>query len=227
MKADGSVHICRDFKVIVNPYLDIPEYPFPTSDELFTKLNGGQQFPKLDLSQAYNDIVLDTDSRKYVTINTHQGLYRYTRLPFGIASAPAIFQQTMDAILQGLNKVGYILDDILVTGANDSEHKQILEAALQRLDDYGVKLQKSKCQFMQGQVEYFAFIVSKEETKPSPKKLAAINSLEDPQSHKELQIWLGIRKIFSKNCPKHVNKYWTTYTFIFSICSMEVDPRVF
>lgn len=201
MKAGGSVRICGDFKVIVNPYLDIPEYPFPTSDELFTKLNGGQQFPKLDLSQAYNDIVLDIDSRKYVTINTHQGLYRYTRLPFGIASAPAIFQQTMDAILQGLNKVGYILDDILVTGANDFEHKQILEATLQRLDDYGVKLQKSKCQSMQGQVEYFAFIVSKEETKPSPKKLAAINNLEDPQSHKELQIWLGIENNFRKIVP--------------------------
>lgn len=90
-------------------------------NELFTKLNGGQTFSKLDLSQAYNQIVLDKDSRKYVTINTHQGLYRYTRLPFGIASAPAIFQRTMDTILQGLNKVGYILDDILVTGANDSE----------------------------------------------------------------------------------------------------------
>lgn len=198
MKADGSVRICGDFKVTVNPYLDIPEYPFPTSDELFTKLNGGQKFSKLDLSQAYNQIVLDKDSRKHVTINTHQGLYRYTRLPFGIASAPAIFQRTMDTILQGLNKVGYILDDILITGANDSEHKQILEATLQRLDDYGVKLQKSKCQFMQDQVDYFAFIVSKEGIKPSPKKLAAINKLEDPKSRKELQIWLGIVNYYRK-----------------------------
>ena len=55
MKADdGSVRICGDFKVTVNPYLDIPEYPFPTSEELFTKLNGGEKFSKLDLSQAYN-----------------------------------------------------------------------------------------------------------------------------------------------------------------------------
>ena len=127
MKADGSVRICGDFKVTVNPYLDIPEYPFPTSEELFTKLNGGEKFSKLDLSQAYNQIVLEEESRKYVTINTHQGMYQYTRLPFGIASAPAIFQRTMDTILQGLDKVGYILDDILVTGANDSEHKQILQ----------------------------------------------------------------------------------------------------
>ena len=139
MKADGSVRICGDFKVTVIPYLDIPEYPFPTSEELFTKLNSGEKFSKLDLSQAYNQIVLEEESRKYVTINTHKGLYQYTRLSFGIASSPAIFQRTMDTILQGLDKVGYILDDILVTGANDSEHKQILENTLKRLDSYGVK----------------------------------------------------------------------------------------
>ena len=201
MKADGSVRICGDFKVTVNPYLDIPEYPFPTSEELFTKLNGGEKFSKLDLSQAYNQIVLEEESRKYVTINTHQGLYQYTRLPFGIASAPAIFQRTMDTILQGLDKVGYILDDILVTGANDSEHKQILEKTLKRLDSYGVKLQKSKCQFMHNQVEYFAFVVNKEGIKPSPKKLEAIRNMVDPKSKKELQIWLGIVNYFRKFVP--------------------------
>ncbi|XP_062575345.1 uncharacterized protein K02A2.6-like [Saccostrea cucullata] len=201
MKADGSVRICGDFKVTVNPYLDIPEYPFPTSEELFTKLNGGEKFSKRDLSQADNQVVLDKESRKYVTINTHQGLYRYTRLPFGIASAPAIFQRTMDTILQGLDKVGYILDDILVTGVNDGEHKQILETTLQRLDNYGVKLQKSKCQFMQDQVEYFGFIVSKEGIKPSPKKLEAIRNMEDPKSKKELQTWLGIVNYYRKFVP--------------------------
>ena len=65
-------------------------------------LSGGQKFIKSDLKNAYQQILLDSNSRKYVTINTHKGLYCYTRLPFGIASAPAIFQQAMDLILQGL-----------------------------------------------------------------------------------------------------------------------------
>ena len=54
-------------------------------------------------------MVLDEDSRQFVTVNTHLGLYRYTRLPFGVASAPAIFQHTMDTILQGLNHVHTVL----------------------------------------------------------------------------------------------------------------------
>ena len=89
---------------------------------MFSTLTGGQQFSKLDLSQAYQQIILDDDSRKYTTINTHRGLYQYTRLPFGISSSPAIFQRTMDSVLQGIPHVICYLDDILVTGYNQDEH---------------------------------------------------------------------------------------------------------
>ena len=71
---------------------------------------------KLDLSQAYQQILLDKPSRKLVTINTHKGPYHYTRLPFGVASAPAIFQRTMDIVLQALPNVMCYIDDIIVTG---------------------------------------------------------------------------------------------------------------
>ena len=55
------------------------------------RLAGGQKFSKLDLSHAYQQILLDDDSQSFVTINTHLGLFQYTRVPFGIASAPALF----------------------------------------------------------------------------------------------------------------------------------------
>ena len=68
-----------------------------------------------------------------MTINTHQGLYRYNRLPFGVANAPAIFQQTMEKILQGLPMVVVYIDDILITGRTNREHLDHLEKVLQRL----------------------------------------------------------------------------------------------
>lgn len=117
MKPDGSVRICGDFNVTINHVLDVPEYPLPT-----TKLNEGQTFSKLDLTPAYNQVLLDEESRKYVTINTHLGLHRYTRLQFGVASAPAIFQRTMETVLQGLDSVGCIIDDVLITEKDDAEH---------------------------------------------------------------------------------------------------------
>ena len=101
-KKDGRTRICGDYKVSLNPVLDINQYPLPRPEDLFTSLSGRQCF---DLKHAYNQLELDEKSQQLVTINTHKGLYRYRRLPFGVASAPAIFQKTMDTVLQGLNHV--------------------------------------------------------------------------------------------------------------------------
>ena len=101
-------------------------------------------FSTLDLSHAYNQLMLDDVSRNLVTINTHRGLYRYTRLPFGIASAPAIFQKTMDSILQGMEGVACFLDYILVTGSSEEEHLKNLESVLQSLLKHGVRLKREK-----------------------------------------------------------------------------------
>ena len=70
------------------------------------------------------------------------GLYRYTRLPFGIASALAIFQRSMNAILQGIPSVICYLDDLLVTGASDQEHLQNLQEVFSQLKEQGIKLKK-------------------------------------------------------------------------------------
>ncbi len=112
LKKDNKVRICGDYKVTVNPVLDVNQYPL--SHTLLTclpPLQVERALPKLDLTHAYNQMLLDEDSRKYVTINTHRSLYQYTRLPFGIASAPALFSNTRDTILQGLDRMICYIDD--------------------------------------------------------------------------------------------------------------------
>ena len=78
-KPNKTVRIFGDYKVTVNPVLNVSEYPLPTAEDVFQKLNGGQKFTKLDLSHAYQQVLLAEESRKYVTINTHLGLFRYCR----------------------------------------------------------------------------------------------------------------------------------------------------
>ena len=113
MKKDGSFWICGDYKCIVNSAAIVDCYPL---QDIFASLSGGKTFTKLDLAHAYNQIELDDEAKHLATINTSKGLYRYNRLPFGVASALAIFQRTMESILQGIPRVSVYLNDILITG---------------------------------------------------------------------------------------------------------------
>ena len=74
-KKDGKVRVCGDYKVTVNQSLDVDQYPLPKSDNLFATLANGKTFSKLDLSQAYQQMVLDDASANFLTINTHLGLF--------------------------------------------------------------------------------------------------------------------------------------------------------
>ena len=125
---------CGNFKQTVNPVATLDQYPIPKIKDLFSTLSGGKSFTKLDLSQAYLQVPLDENSKKLLVINTHKGLFRYTRLPFGVASAPGIFQLLMENVLQGIPKVVVYINDILVTGATDEEHIQTLLQVFERLE---------------------------------------------------------------------------------------------
>jgi len=93
LKPDGSIRICGDYKLTINKVAKPDVYALPRVEDLFANLTGGKAFTKLDLAYAYQQIPLDEVSKQYVTINTHRGLYRYNRLPFGVSAAPAIFQR--------------------------------------------------------------------------------------------------------------------------------------
>ena len=154
LKQNGDIRICGDYKLTVNAVAKLDTYPLPRIEDLFTSLSGGKYFSKLDLAQAYLQLPLDEASRKYVTINTQKGLYQYTRIPFEVASAPSIFQRTIDNLLQCIEKVCVYLDDILITGATEAEHLRNLQEVLSRLEQAGMHLKKDKCVFLHPQVEY-------------------------------------------------------------------------
>ena len=100
LKADGKVRVCGDYKLTVNRVSHLEQYPIPTLDDLCEKLTGGKQFSKLDLSHAYSQLPLDNKSKEYATVNTHRGLFRYNRLPYGINSAPAIFGVVLSHVME-------------------------------------------------------------------------------------------------------------------------------
>ena len=115
VKQDGSVRICGEYKLIVKKASKTDPHTLPRIEDIFASLSGGKFFTKLDLAHSYLQVPLEEGSKEYTTIATHKGLFRYNRSPFGIASAPAIFQSVMDNLLQGIPHACAYLDDILVT----------------------------------------------------------------------------------------------------------------
>jgi len=198
MKSDGSVRICGDYKLTVNAACKTEQYPIPKTEDLLAAVNGGVSFTKLDLSHAYLQIELEESSRQYTTINTHRGLYRYTRLPFGVSSSPAIFERTLEGVLRGIPHTLVRMDDILLTGPTDAKHREVLEEVLKRLDQANIKLNKSKCTFFAPSVDWVGHTVTKDGISPIREKLDAVRDLKSPTNIHELKSLLGLVNYYGK-----------------------------
>ena len=200
-KGDGHIRLCGDYKVTINPVLEVDQYPLPKPDDMFATLAGGKKFTKIDLTHAYQQMSLEESSRELVTINTHRGLYMYTRLPFGVASAPAVFQKTMDTVLQGLPKVICYLDDILITGSSEQEHLENVEKVLQRLKEYNIRAKRAKCAFMEDSVEYLGHRIDATGLHTTSSKVEAITQAPRPRNVQELRSFLGLLHYYGKFLP--------------------------
>ena len=137
-------------------------------------------------------MILDKDSQVYVTVITHQRLFKHTNLPFSIASALAIFQYMMETILQGLTMVQCYIDDILVIGISEQKHLHNLVEVLKLLSEYKTQVKHENCIFFKDKVEYLGHQISAERLHTTPKNVEAIQAAPAPKNIQELQPFLGL-----------------------------------
>ena len=135
---------------------------------------------------------LTEESRKYVVVNAHPGLFHYNQLPYGVSSAPGVFQHVMDVLLKGIPGVIVYIDDILVTGKTEQKHLATLEEVLQRLGEAGLRLQKSKCTFMAPTVTYLDHCIDYQGIHPVAEKVQTIQDAPEPCSQAGLKSYLGL-----------------------------------
>ncbi|XP_058827864.1 uncharacterized protein LOC131687787 [Topomyia yanbarensis] len=148
-----------DFRLVVNmraPNKAIKRqyYRLPLIEDMKVKLYGAKFFSKLDLSNAYYHLELHAESRDLTTFLAEDGMYRFTRLMFGVNCAPEIFQQEMCRILEPVkNKIVYI-DDILLFAESLKELRKIVANTLQILRANNLTLNTTKCEFDRSRIKF-------------------------------------------------------------------------
>ncbi len=200
-KPDGSIRICGDFKVTINPVLLVDQYPQPRREELFASLAGGQLFSKIDLASAYLQMEVEDSSKPYLTINTHKGLFTFNRLPFGIASAPAIFQRTIETLLKGIPGVLVYQDDILITGQNSNDHLKSLHTVLSTLEERGLRVKSHKCIFFAKTITYLGLRIDANGVSTVDDKVQGVLEAPLPTNVSELRSFLGTVNYYASFIP--------------------------
>ncbi len=114
-KKSGALRVCVDLRA-VNKAVIPDRFPLPTSEELTAQFHGSTVFSKLDLRQGYLQVPLHPNSRNLTAFVTHAGVFRYTRMPFGLSSAPSCFQKIMVSVLAGIPGVAIYLDNVVIHG---------------------------------------------------------------------------------------------------------------
>lgn len=199
VKRNGCIRLCGDFKLTVNKACRTEQYPLPRVEDILATLNGGEVFTTIDLREAYNQLPLDEEAMHLTTINTHKGLFSFTRLPFGVASAPAVFQRRMETILQGLPGVQVYLDDVIV--AEKRNDCTTLHEVFKRFREYGVRLNADKCKFRQLEVDFLGHRISARGLQPKTENIDAILKVQAPRNSAELRSYLGMVTYYHKFLP--------------------------
>ena len=150
-KPDRRMRICLDPKEL-NEAIQREHYPLPTIKEVATRLHGAKLFSVLDARNGFWHIELDEESSFLTTFNAPApyGRYRWKRMPFGISSAPEVFQHRLCEVVEGLKGVEVVADDIVVVGFGDTQedatldHDKNLDAVLKRCMERNLKLNDRK-----------------------------------------------------------------------------------
>ncbi|XP_028165519.1 uncharacterized protein LOC114356506 [Ostrinia furnacalis] len=196
-KKTGDKRLCVDYRAL-NHKTKRDHYPLPRIEDLLDRLSGQSMFTTLDLASGYHQIPIAEESIEKTAFVTPDGQYEYTRMPFGLANAPAVFQRVMHKVLAKVKYVIIYMDDILIPSASFDEGLARLEEVLNVLQQSGLTLKKQKCNFFQKSIEFLGFEISKEGIKPGLQKVQAVSRFSTPTNPHDVRRFLGLSSFFRR-----------------------------
>ena len=158
-KGNGGKCLVIDYRALIKVTRKFT-WPMPKIEDIFSKLNGATYFTTLDLQAGYHHIPLDKPSIPKMAFNSPFGKYEYIRVPFGLAQAPAYFQELMTGILKDFNFVIAYLDNIIIFSKTPQEHLSHIRKVFKKLRSVKLSMKMSKCHFFSKEMQYLGHILS-------------------------------------------------------------------
>ena len=165
-------------------------------------MSGASIFSKIDLIKAYHQISLAPAARKKTAIICPLGLFEYNTMPFGLRNASATFQRFIDGVYHGMPYILAYVDDIIAFSKNELEHKQHVLQLFQRLNEFGISINVSKCEFDKHQIVFLGHLISHDGIKPLPDKVEAIQKYPLLSNVKQLRRFRGMIQFYNRFLPK-------------------------
>ena len=205
-KKDGTLRFCIDYRKL-NAVTKADSFPLPRIDDLLDQLGQSRYFSTLDLASGYWQIRVHPTSQEKTAFVTHQGLYEFCVMPFGLCNAPAVFQRLMQRVVMGLNPedepafVSVYLDDVLVFSKTLEDHLKQLDLVISHLKTVGLKLNPSKCYFMRKEVTYLGHVITSSGLKPNLQRIEVVKEYRPPKDVKGLRRFLGLVSYYRRFIP--------------------------
>ncbi|XP_061887077.1 uncharacterized protein LOC133638459 isoform X5 [Entelurus aequoreus] len=200
-KSDGSWRPCGDFRRL-NNITTHDRYPIPHIQDSSARLAGAAIFSKVDLVRGYHQVPVRAEDVPKTAVVTPFGLFEFLHMSFGLKGAAQTFQRLMDSVLCGLNFVFVYLDDILVASPSAEQHQSHLTQVFTRLDEHGLIVNPSKCQFGLSEIDFLGHRISSLGAIPLPSKVQVVADFPRPSTVKALQEFLGMINFYNRFLPR-------------------------